>query len=406
MEVELFSAALGVKEPLYIDRIEFDNDDGELNIHMNFYHGSRFDCALCGQPGQKIHDTVWKKWRHLNFFQYKCYISLPTPRTDCDVCGVRLWVPPWGRSQSGFTVLFEAFVMTLAKEMPIVRIAELVGEQDTRLWRVVKHHVNLAYMQKDFSEVTKVAIDETSSKKGHNYVTVAADLESKEVMFATEGKGSDTIEAFAVELTFHAAEPSQIKEVSMDMSPAFISGAAKHLPDASVTFDKFHVIQALNKALDEVRRGEQKQNPLLKSTRYVWLKNPENLTVGQQEKLKSLSGENTKTAKAYKMKLTFQDIYKNISEPEAAEVAIKKWLSCAVRSRLEPIKKFAKMVKSHFDGIMRYFTSRLTSGAIEGINSRIQEVKRRARGFRNINNFIIMIYLEAGGLDIKVTHLK
>jgi len=402
MEAELFSVALGVKEPLYIDRIEFDNESGELNIHMNFYQGSRFDCSLCGQPGQKIHDTVWKKWRHLNFFQYKCYISLPTPRTKCDLCGVRQWIPPWGRPKSGFTMLFEAFVMALAKEMPIVRIAELVGEQDTRLWRVIKHHVKLAYFRKDFSDVTKVAIDETSSKKGHNYVTVVADLESREVIFATEGKGSSTIEDFAVELTFHAANPKQIKEVSMDMSPAFISGAAKYLPNASLTFDKFHVIQSLNKALDEVRRAEQKQNPLLKSTRYVWLKNPENLTTGQQQKLSSLSRENIKTAKVYQMKLTFQDIYKNIQEPEAAEVAIKKWMSWAVRSRLEPIKKFAKMVKSHFAGIMRYFTSRLTSGAIEGINSRIQEVKRRARGYKNIKNFISMIYLEAGGLDLRL----
>jgi transposase len=299
-------------------------------------------------------------------------------------------------------MLFEAFVMVLAKEMPIYRIGELVDEHDTRIWRVVCWHVNRSYKNKNYSEVKKVGCDETSSRKGHKYVTIFADMESGEVLFATEGKDSKTINAFAEELPKHEAQPEQIKEVTIDMSPAFISGVGSYLPDASITFDKFHVIQALNKAQDEVRRMEQKINPLLKSSRYIWLKNPENLTEKQRKQLETLRFENLKTAKVYQMKLTFQDIYRNIRETEAAEVAIKKWLSWAVRSRLEPIKSFAKMVKSHFEGIMRYFTSRLTSGIIEGINSRIQGIKRRARGFRNINNFIAMIYLEAAGLELEL----
>jgi transposase len=295
-------------------------------------------------------------------------------------------------------MLFEALIMTLAKEMPISRIAEVVGEQDTRIWRIIRHHVNLAYTTKKFDTVTKIGCDETSSRKGHNYVTVFADMESGDVLFVTKGKDSSTIEAFAEELPKHEAKPEQILEVTMDMSAAFIRGVHDNLSQASVTFDKFHVIQALNKAQDDVRRMEQKKNPLLKGTRYVWLKNPGNLTECQKKQLETLRFENLRTAKVYQMKLTFQDIYRSIYEPEAAEMAIKKWLSWAVRSRLDPIKAFAKTVKAHFVGILRYFTSRLTSGAMEGINSRIQEVKRRARGFRNIDNFIAMIYLEASRL--------
>jgi transposase len=160
------------------------------------------------------------------------------------------------------------------------------------------------------------------------------------------------------------------------------------------------VIQALNKAQDEVRRSEQKANPLLKRSRYIWLKNPENLTLQQQKQLLTLRHENLKTAKVYQMKLTLQDIYRSVKEPQIAEAAIRKWLSWAMRSRLEPIKNFARLVKTHFAGILRYFTTRLTSGAMEGINSRIQEIKRRAKGFRNINNFITLIYLEAANLDL------
>jgi transposase len=400
VEKELFGAALGIEEPVYIDEIAFDPAEGELHIHMNFRRGGRFDCSECGADGLPVHDTVEKTWRHLNFFQYKCYIHLRTPRTKCPKCGERLWLPPWGRKQSGFTVLFEAFVMALAKEMPISRIGELVGEQDTRIWRIVRGYVNRSYAKKSFSDTEKIGTDETSSRKGHNYVTVFADMGSGEVLFATEGKDSATVKAFAQELTKHDAKPEQIKEVTMDMSPAFISGVATYLPTASVTFDKFHVIQALNKAQDAVRRMEQAKNPLLKRSRYIWLKNPENLTAEQQKQLTTLRHENLKTAKVYQMKLTFQDIYRHIKEPKAAEEAIRKWLSWAVRSRIEPVKAFAKMVKSHFAGIMRYFTSRLTSGAMEGINSRVQEIKRRARGYRNINNFIAMIYLETAGLDL------
>jgi transposase len=311
-------------------------------------------------------------------------------------------VPPWGRKQSGFTLLFEAFIMALAKEMPISRIGELVGEHDTRIWRIVRGHVNRAYAEKSFAETAKIGVDETSSRKGHNYVTVFADMESGDVLFATVGRDAGTVADFAEELPRHEAVVDQIKEVTMDMPPAFICGMADYLPEADVTFDKFHVIQALNRVQDEVRRTEQKKKPLLKRTRYIWLKNPENLTAEQAKQLATLRHENLKTARVYQMKLTFQDIYRQIKEPEAAAVAIKKWLSWAVRSRIDPIKAFAKTVKSHFAGIMRYFTSRLTSGAMEGINSRIQEVKRRARGFRNINNFIAMIYLEAADLDFRL----
>jgi transposase len=342
---------------------------------------------------------VEKTWRHLNFWQYKSYIHMRTPRTDCPECGKLLWVPPWGRPESGFTMLFEAFIMVSAKKMPVEQIGKLVGEHDTRLWRTIRFHVERSYGEKDFSSVTEIGCDETSSRKGHKYITVFADMNTGEVLFATPGKDSATVKAFAEELPKHGAKPEQIKEATIDMSPAFISGFESYLFWASITFDKFHVIQALNKVQDEVRRMEQKYNSVLKYTRYIWLKNPENLTEEQSKLLGTLRNENLKTAKVYQMKLTLQDIYRNIWDPEEARVAFEKWLGWAFRSRLEPVIKFAKMVKSHFAGIMRYFTSRPTTGAMEGLNSRIQGIKRRARGFRNNDNFIAVIYLEAGGLN-------
>lgn len=395
---EIFGMALGIADPLYIEKIEFDKPTGELHIYVDFKRGSKFTCSECGIAGCSVHDTTDKTWRHLNFFQYKSYIHFRTPSTKCDNCGVRLFSPEWSRPRSGFTLLFETFVVVLAREMPISKIAEIVDENDTRIWRIVAAHVNKAYSEKDFSNVTKVGVDETSSRKGHKYVSVFVDMVKKEILFATKGKDAKTIETFAEELPKHNGKTDNIKEVSMDMSPAFIKGARDFLGKASITFDKFHVTKQLNEALDEVRRSEQKSSPLLKGSRYIWLKNPSKLTASQATSLVTLSKENRKVAKVYQMKLTFQDIYKAFGDIASADLAMKKWLSWAMRSRIEPVKKFAKMVKSHYSGIMRYFESNLTAGISEGINSRIQEIKRRGKGYKNIDNFIIMIYLEGSKL--------
>jgi len=277
---------LEVPEPLYVEDVEFDKSSG-LEIYINFTRGGMFACSKCGKMC-KVADTKQKTWKHLKIFQYDCYIHFRNPRTDCGDCGRLHWNPPWSRIGSKFTFLFEEHIMRLAREMPVSKIAELVNEHDTRLWRIIKHYTNVAYAKKDFSEVVKVGCDETSSRKGHNYVTVFADMKTRDVVYVTKGKNAQTIERFALELPHHQADAKQITEIAIDMSTGFISGANQHLSNASITFDKFHVIKALNEAQDEVRRMEQKDNPLLKSSRYVWLKNPTNLTKAQTEQLEGL----------------------------------------------------------------------------------------------------------------------
>jgi len=402
MDKFLFEMALQIQEPLYVESYMFD-DNHELHIYINFRKGAHFDCQECGSTQTEVHDTKPKRWRHLDFFQYKCYIHFRTPRVDCYACGINTWTPPWAQPGSKFTEMFERFVMMLACSMPVTQIAALVREHDTRLWRIIRRYVSKAYSVMDFSELSRVGIDETSSKKGHNYITVFSDMDKGNVVFATPGKNAETIKSFTEELKLHNAQASQVKHTAMDMSAAYISGVADYLPKAAITFDKFHVTQLLNKAVDQVRREECGEASILKGSRQIWLKNPGSLTVDQAKQLDTLCKENLKTAKAYQMKLTFQDIYRHVYyHPAAAQIAMEKWLRWAVRSRLEPIKDFAATIKKNFEGVINYFYSRLTSGLVEGINSRIQEIKRRARGFRNIKNYIDMIYLVAGGLDIPV----
>ena len=320
------------------------------------------------------------------------------PRIKCSNCGVRLINVPWARAGSEFTLLFEAYIMILAPSMPVKRIAELVSEHDTRLWRLIQHHVDEAREEADYSDVKKVGVDETSSKRGHNYVSLFVDLEKQKTIFATEGKDSATVELFKDDLSKHHGDPEAIVDVSCDMSPAFIKGVEENLPNASITFDKFHVLKGLNEAVDEVRRQEQKDHPEVKNSRYIFLKNPENLTDKQANRLEDikLKNLNLKTIRAYQIRLNFQELW--LQPPDKAEAFLKKWYFWATHSRLEPVKEAAYTIKRHWDGVLNWFESRINNGILEGFNSLVQAAKARARGYRTTEYLITMIYLITGKL--------
>lgn len=401
-DTDLFQLALGLTAPWYVASCEFDAGKHRLDIEIDFSRGSVFACAGCGSCGCSAHDTDRHSWRHLNFFQHEAYLTARVPRVYCKNCGIKTIEVPWARSGSGFTLLFEALIMMMAKAMPVKSIANIVKEHDTRLWRVLNHYVDEARQGSDFSAVTQVGVDETSSKRGHNYVSVFVDMQAPKVLFATEGKDASTLERFKTDLEEHHGDPSHIQEVCCDMSPAFISGVEQHFPEAELTFDKFHVLKIINEGVDEVRRQELQSRPELKGTRYVWLKNPENLKENQATTLETLKVKtlNLKTARAYHIRLNFQEFW---NQPlQEAEPFLKRWYFWATHSRLEPIIKAAYTIKRHWDGILRWFTSKINNGILEGINSLIQAAKAKARGYRTTRNLITMIYLIGGKLEFKL----
>ena len=306
-ENELFQAALGLLPPWQVDRCTFDKATGRLDIHLDFPRGSVFPCSVCGVPC-KAHDTSEREWRHLNFFQHQAFLHARTPRVECSQCGVYVVAVPWARPGSGFTLLFEALVMMMAKAMPVIAVGRIVNEHDTLVWRIVTHYVDAARAKADHSTVTQVGVDETASRRGQKYVSLFVDLDERKVLFTTPGKDSSTVAAFAEDLKAHGGQPEAVTEVSADMSKAFSKGIAASLPNAQVTFDKFHVVSLVNDAVDQVRRLEQTTNPELAKSRYVWLKNPENLNERQWEKFDALDIVNShlKTARAYQIRLPFR----------------------------------------------------------------------------------------------------
>lgn len=399
-DMTLFQMALGLESPWQVIGYDFSPAERKLTLRIDFQSGGTFACPVCERSGCRAYDTGEKSWRHLNFFQHEAFIQARVPRVQCPEHGVKQVEVPWARPGSGFTLLFEALVLAMAREMPVKAVADLVGENDTRIWRILHHYVESARAAEDHSEVRAIGVDETASKRGHNYISLFVDLERSKVLFATEGKDAGTVSAFRGDLEEHGGVAARIEEICMDMSPAFIQGAQRTFPLASLTFDKFHVMKILGTAVDEVRRAEQKERPELVGSRYVWLKNAGNWTRRQREIFERLTPArlNLKTVRAHQIKLAFQEFWTMPSE--LAEPFLKRWYRWATHSRLPAIIEAARSIKRHWSGILRWFTSRISNGVLEGINSLVQAARARARGYRSTRNFVAMVYLIAGKLQL------
>ncbi len=265
--------------------------------------------------------------------------------------------------------------MTLVANMPVRAAAKMVGEHDTLLWRMIHHYVGAAVSRMDLADVSRLAIDETAAKRGHTYISLFVDIDERKVVFVTEGKVAKTVAAFADHLEDHGGDASHIKEVCIEMSKAFIAGVTENLTEAEITFDKFNAVKFVNDAVDRVRRDESKSRPELKGSRYSWLKNPANLSSKQSAVIGTLAHTNLKTARAYRIRLAFQEMY---AQPTRGwgELFLDRWLSWAKRSRLQPMKDAALTVERHRDGILAWFDSRIANGLIEGINP-VQSVRHQ-----------------------------
>jgi transposase len=403
---DLFQAALGLTGPWQVTRTEFDAEARRLDLYLDFPKGARFACPEGDQPACPVHDSEPKIWRHLDFFQHQAYLHARVPRVTCLTHGTRQVALAWARPGSGFTLLFEALLMAMLAQMPVKAVAELVGEHDTRLWRLLHHHVAQARAKLDMGEVTRVGVDETSARRGQDYVSLFVDLDAPKprVLFATEGRDHTTVARFAEELAAHDGDPERVRDVSADMSPAFEQGVRASLPGAYLTWDRYHLASHATKAVDAVRRAEAKQRPELKGTRYVWLKRPEHLTVKQAVALEGLrpAAVGLATARAYRWRLAFDAFFEQ--PRELAEDYLERWYAGAIRSRLEPIVAFARTIGDHWEGVVRWHWTKINNGVLEAINSLVQAAKRRARGYRNKQNLIAMIYLIAGRLDFSPTH--
>jgi transposase len=396
----LFTKALKLESPWKITKVEFQEDAGKIKVFVDFPRGSVFPCPVCGKE-VKAYDTTEKEWRHLNFFQYACYLTVRVPRIDCQSDGIHQIDVPWARDGADFTFLFESLAMTLVREMPVNKVSQIIKVDDNKLWRMMYYYTEAARQQEDYSEVNQIGVDETSKTRGHDYVSLFVDLAQRRTLFVVEGKDSETMTAFTRDFKEHHGNPDDITDVSIDMSPAFIKGVADNLPNAVITFDKFHILKIINVAVDAVRKAEVKQQTILRGQKYIFLKNRQNLTELQHQALSSLESMpqlNLKTMRAYHIRENFQEIYKEETRL-GFKRALMKWYFWATHCRIEEIQEAAKTIKSHWAGVLNWFESKINNGILEGLNSLIQAAKAKARGYRTFKNLKTIIYMLTGKLD-------
>ncbi len=394
---DIFALALGLNDPWEITNVEFKiADDSVKELHL--YIGFKAEAVFHDKKGNacKVYDTKGKKWRHMNFFEHHSYIHCSVPRIKTGAGKVQMIDVPWSRKGSGFTLLFEALVMSLIEsEMPVNKISKMLGEHANRLWRVFNYWIGISYQKDDPSTVTKLGFDETSRRKGHSYITVGVDLDSRRVIHVVKGKDSNTIKEIKDYLVGKGVDSAQITQASIDLSPAFISGITNHFPEAKITFDRFHVVKLLNEAMDTVRKQERKEHNELKGHKYTFLKNK--LSDKKQSELSELITLYPTLGEAYRLKVLFNDLW-DMPDKNSATAFISHWFDEVEKSKIQPFMRFSRTVKAHLSGVINFVETRITNAILESINSKIQAAKRRARGYRNIENFINMIYFLCGKL--------
>jgi transposase len=408
MLAALFERSMGLDDAWEVTGTWFEEVEGgsdELHVRVARRRGRAVPCPECGRRCG-VHDTRERTWRHLDIWQFRTYVHCAVPRTDCPEHGVRTVLMPWEvRPNSHFTALFEAQVLAACMRGSTVKaVAESLGEDDRRLWDMLRRAVGQAREAADYSGVRRVGVDETSRAKGHTYISTMLDLDGRRCVAVTDGNDRGAVGRMCEQLEAHGGDRTAIVEVTRDMGRAFSSAVTREMPQATQTIDRFHVMQLLAKATDAVRCDERRESDekraALSRTKYVWLKREENLTEWQRETRERLAPNRShlRTARACQMTEAMRDVYSCATAGEAGP-ELDRLVSWMAHSNVAEMRVVAKTLRLNREGILNYFGARLTNAYLEGANSLIQSIKKAARGFRNVEYFKTFIFLRLGGLN-------
>lgn len=402
--IELYRHIFGVEAPWHVTSVELRKNASEVVVTIVRTTKDAPVCPICGKPASG-YDKRPRRWRHLDTCQFPTYVEADIPRVQCPEHGVRQVRVPWAEEGSGFTTLFESLVIDWLKCASTSEVARLMRLSWGTVDRIRQQAVARGLARRKATIIEHLSVDETSFEKRHEYVTVLSDQSTGAVVHVADDRTTESLLDYLQPLTDD--QRSGIRTVSMDMWPAYINAVVAHVPDAEkkVCFDKFHIAQHLGRAVDQVRRTEhnallKNSDERLKRTRYLWLSNPNTISEHRWEEFASLRSSTLKTARAWALKEEAMQVIQRYRSPSWAAKAWGWWFSWAMRSRLEPIKKAARMIKKHLWGILNAMKHGRTNALAESINSRIQRIKRQACGFRNRDRFRTAIYFHLGQLDL------
>jgi transposase len=400
---DLYTQILGIQSPWKVTDVELNLAEGEVKVFVQQVSGTEHSCPKCGATCSG-YDKRHREWRHLDTCQYKTILVAAVPRIQCPEHGVLTVEVPWAEPGSGFTALFEALVIDWLQEASILAVSRQMKISWNAIDGVMQRAVKRGLARREVHSPQHIGIDETSFRKRHDYVTVVSDKDGAKVLYVGDERTKASLLDYYERLTDEQKEA--IGSVTMDMWPAYINATLEQIPgaDKKIAFDKFHVAKTLGEAVDKVRRQEhkalQKQGlEALSGTKHTWLKNPWNMSIKQWREFKVLRDSTLKTARAWAIKEFAMSLWGYVRRGWA-EKGWKRWLSWAVRSRLEPIKEVAKTIKVHLWGILNAVVLKVDNGHAESINSRIKTIKVRSRGFRSKDRFRNAIYFHLGGLNL------
>jgi len=403
-DTDLYRTLLGLAEPWQVADVIMDVKAQRITVGVALKPGARLACPKCEHPDCTIHDHRERTWRHLDTCQFQTVIAGPLPRIDCPHCGVKTVTPPWALKHSRFTMLFERLAIDMMLEMSITGACGLLRITWDEADGIIKRAVGRGLARRDLSKLRRIGIDEKSVLKGQRYITVVYDLDTSKVIWMGKDRTQETLERFFAGLPENILK--QIECLSMDMWEPYRAACRKWIPDADekTVLDRFHLERKLNEAVDNVRKQEHHDlmtqgDETLKKTKYDWLYHPENLPEERQENFERLKCCALKTGRAYALKEHFRHLWWYSCAGHARRF-FKKWFFWATHSRLSPMIKVAKSFNNHLTRILTFFKLRASNSTAEGINNKIQTIKKKAYGFRNVQRFINAIYFHCGGLDL------
>lgn len=404
-DTELYRRLLGLEPPWTVARVELDVKQRRVDVYAEHAKRTTWPCPECGAPcGLHDHDEE-RTWRHLDSCQFQTHLHARPPRVRCEQHGVRQVRLPWGEPLSRFTLLFESFAIDVLWETDVLGAARILGLSWDEAHGIMERAVKRGLARREHKVPEYVGIDEKAIAQGQRYATIACDLSDEHVIeVAPERTKESVVRCFG---RFSLNElATGIKAVAMDMWDPFIRIVSAMLPeaDAKIVFDRYHIVAHMNDAVDIVRRRENRAlraegDDRLVGSKHMWLYGVENLPEHYATDFSALRQSNLKTARAWAIKETLRDLW-NQPTRDDGEAWYKRWHFWATHSQLAPVKKVAAMIRRHLDGVLSYFTHRITNSASEALNSTVQMIKKRAFGFRSFDNFRIAVLFRCGGLQL------
>jgi len=400
-DTEFFARVLELREPWKVKEVKMDLAARRVEVVLECQATRWGDPTTGGRA--HVHGYEERQWRHLDTMQLETVLKARVPRVKYADGRTELVAVPWAAPHGRFTLLFEAWAIqvlqachSLSAGCALLRLHWETAQQ------IMKRAVERGLARRDWSEVRRLGIDEKSFGRGQDYISVLSEVDAGRVLEVMPGRDQKSAEALLETVPEERRE--QIEAVAMDMSGSFAAAVAAVLPEADIVYDRFHVAALLNEAVDEVRREEHKRllaqkDESLKKTRPLWLYNPIHLDAERLATLQELAALNYRTSRAWIQKENFAGFWQQESR-RAGEGFLHQWYNSAIRCQLEPIKRAARTIKKHAEGLLNYFDHHISNAVAEGLNSRIQAIKSAARGFRNFVHYRIRILFFCGKLQM------